>query len=464
MAESADMPSFRPPNLNISVEEIEKLLGKLVKTCNGKSTKTLHYSYLEMFGPSLGYIPLPGKKPPLGATANQHKTMILQDLLFSQKAQERRASDTPFDLLCTWADHAVAVAKIITKGLRSCLADRIKEAERLLANLPAPASAGEEQTAKRARSNPSIFSPEEHIAALESINAFLDSEFEEHGWKALESHDKLELSEFHGQSKSIPVLKLCSAEETQSYKHGIEVHMLEMLQLESRGAICLDGPLEGLVQGLFFLTKIQSCLDGSLDAHGVDFWVLQIFQTSLARNASDRVVDRCVNLDLGLSYSQKETRSAPYALYGDIIRGLHHNVGQKVCYLVNLAIRKPLISRYAKLRNPQKTQYLQSVCSDFMTRFPERPSERAVDHQERYGVNRHGVWDANTRSRGSSRPSKLHARLNSLDVWSNLTPKMRRWTENITCDGRRSVLDWRGVLWNSSIVSTPFARWSTTNS
>ena len=414
---------YGPPRLDIPIDVITARFEKLKNACHKKKVNSLHYEYYNHFNDVL---PESHASKISGSLSVQHKTTIMQCLLFSDEARTRQLSDPEFARLTTWAGHAVNLARCIATSLRMTLSDKIMIVSKI------------------AREGKHSYTAEQQLSELRHIAAALD----EKDWKPLTTLSELSTPFLKKKIKKFPCLNPPNGKQ-QEFLAEVENEMICMLRLEGSGALSVEGSVGGIVKGLLCLTKLQSSIEGTLDAHGIDFWFIHVVQTSLCRNTSRFLVDNSLDFDAGVPIGQKSNRAAAIGqwsdlsiaaeIWGDIIRGTHNSVGQKVCCLVLKLIRVPLLKRYWNLRETRGASHLRRICATFDTDFPDRPLQKASDLQELYSVDRHGSSDAKTRSGTTSRHTKRSiAQPHALDLTRCLPEKLKDWCETIPTDGRRS--------------------------
>lgn len=444
-ANNGNSVGYGPPCLPLSIPEIESRLARLVNACNKQKVNSMHYIYWDQFSDVLCKSKpttprSPGSQRELkldGTVSVHHKTAILRGLLFSEEARVRQLSDPEFALLVRWAGHAANLARCISTTLRETLSGRALHVEKLLDTLATAYSPEDEQpTSKKSKSKRRAFTAEEQLSALREIASVLDAD----DWKPLTTLSMLSSDIFSNQrTKTFPCLNPTGGDRQQQFLATAEQELVSMLTLEGSGALSTEGSIGGIVRGLLCLTKMQSNVEGTLDAHGTDFWVIHVVQSSLCRNTGQFLVGNKLDFEAGRLMGQKSNRAAATEIWGDIVRGMHNSIGQKICCLVLKLIRGPLLKRYGEIRETHGGVHLRNICPTFDADYRERQAEKASDLQELYDVDRHGSSDAKTRSGTESRQTnRSRPQLNALDLTQCMPEKFRAWCEAIATDGRRS--------------------------
>jgi len=423
---------YRPTSLPLSIPEIESRLRQLVNGCSGQKVNSIHYTYWPHFS-DVFYKEESCKLD--GTIAVHHKTAIISGLLFSDEARIRQHSDPEFAKIVAWAQHAVKLASCIATSLRETLAQHVSRVEKLLETLATASSpGGRDPVHETCKSKRRVYTAQEQLYALREISAVLDTE----EWKPLSTLSELSMDIFSRQTKTFPCLNPPGPKQHE-FQQTAERELVSMLMLEGKGALSTDSNLGDVVKGLLCLTKMQSNVEGTLDAHGTNFWIIHVMQSSLCRNTSQFLVGNKLDFYAGRIMSQKTNRAAAAEIWGDIVRGMHNSIGQKVCCLVLKLIRGPLLKRYGEIRETHSAVHLREICTTFDTDFPERPSEKASDLQQLYNVDRHGSSDAKTRSGTESRQTgRGRPPSNSLDLMRCMPEKILDWCESIATDGKRS--------------------------
>jgi hypothetical protein len=349
---------FSPSQTHCTAAELRQKLCSLASNASGKQLKWLPAAYETQFS-SL----LPERHTVTeqcrGSNRLDDKARVLQDALFSRNSivsfqgAERQ-----------WIDKLLALATVISKALRDCLAHRLHNVDTALDALK------------------DAYTKEERNKAAEELVSLT--------WTASTGSDWI---------VSLGRIFLHPLELQERYNASLKALLTEMLELEALGLVRYGhSECKMPVAGIYCLTSQSDNLGADLAVHDTDFWLVALCHEAIRRNNPGFVHNNCFVLpfnpeDSDATDSTMSTPTVSDFVVTRLVEGLHCTVAKKACLIWTGAMRlvhhvlkdknvptdAPLLTagRYATLCDIKRHQAVDACISWLTARRQPRLTEDA---------------------------------------------------------------------------------------